>query len=92
MNALQIFTDALELATGKVYVSGVIHIPLRMPAYKEFTFTLQDLKKKEEPIRMTFRRKATNREEMDQVLEELTREFIAHVLTRLLTKNETIQV
>ena len=84
---LQIFTEALEKATGHSYVSAITYLPLRMPAYKEVTFTLRRLDGDPSECllyELRYRERITTDEEKEIVINNLTKEFIAYVLRNLL--------
>ena len=83
ITALQIFTKALETATGHSYVSSVTYTPLRMPAYKEFHFVLKQFDGKENErkvYQMSYRERVTNNEEKEYAMQVLTEKFISYVL------------
>ena len=85
--ALQTFTKALEKATGHSYVSAVTFMPLRMPAYKEFQFTLKQVDGEVAECKvyqMNYRQRVTNDEEKEMTTNYLTEQFIAFVLSELL--------
>lgn len=87
MTALQTFTKALEKATGHEYVSAFTYNPLRMPAYKEFCFTLKQMDGELEErkiYKMNYRQRVTNDEEKAMATEFLTEQFIAYVLSEML--------
>lgn len=87
MSALQLFTRALEKATGHAYVAAMTFTPLRMPAYKEFNFILKQIdgEKAERALyKMDYRERVTSDEEKAAVTEFLTEKFIAHVLQEML--------
>ena len=87
MSALQLFTRALEKATGNAYVSAMTFTPLRMPAYKEFNFILKQMdgeESKRKVYKMDYRERVTSEEEKAAVTEFLTEKFIAHVLQEML--------
>ena len=87
METLQIFTRALEKATGHAYVSAVTYKPLRMPAYKEFTFTIKQMDgeiAERKIYQMNYRQRVTTDEEKEMITSYLTEQFIAFVLSELL--------
>lgn len=91
MPALQVFTRALEKATGHTYISAITFMPLRMPAYKEVHCTLKQVSGVEE-IRKTYTmkylRRITNDDEKATVLADVSEEFIAYIIGELLKSKE----
>ena len=87
MSALQVFTRALEKATGYSYVAAVTFTPLRMPAYKEFNFVLMQINGEEDKrkvFKANYRERVTSEEEKAATIEFLTEKFIAYVLQEML--------
>lgn len=87
MTALQTFTRALEKATGHAYVSAFTYNPLRMPAYKEFCFTLKQMDGELEErkiYKMNYQQRVTTEEEKNATIDFLTEQFIAYVLNEIL--------
>lgn len=85
--ALQTFTKALEKATRHAYVSAVTFMPLRIPAYKEFQFTIKQVDgevAERKVYQMNYRQRVTNDEEKEMTTNYLTEQFIAFVLSELL--------
>lgn len=83
MDTLQLFTKALEEATGQSFISAVTYQPLLLPAYKEFTFILRKLDGSivyEEK----YKEKVTNDNEKAAALEKCTEKFITVVLKDLM--------
>lgn len=87
MNALQIFTQALEKVTDSTFVSAVTYTPLHLPAYKEFHFTLREVSGEGRIYKMSYKGRATTKQEREELIENLTEEFIAYVLVELLKNN-----
>ena len=88
-SALQIFTRAIEVATGNSYVSAVTIQPLHMPAYKMYTFTLKQLDGEacdSHSITHSYCEHVVSPEEKEKVIEKLTEKFIADVLRELLNQ------
>jgi hypothetical protein len=87
MTALQLFTRALESATGHSYVSALTFTPLRVPAYKEFNFVLKQLDgevAERKIYKLSYRERVTSEEEKEMVTEALTEKFIAYILQEML--------
>ena len=82
MTTLSTFIRALEKVTGKSYVTGITYIPLRMPAYKEFTITLKEFGG--ETFVQSYKVMVTSEEEKTQAIEKCTESFIASILKKLL--------
>lgn len=86
-SSLQTFTQALERATGNAFVSAVTLKPMRMPAYKQYTFTLKQIDGEDfekHSITRSYCEHVVYEEEKDAILEKLTEKFISEVLRKML--------
>lgn len=83
MTALQLFTQALEKATGSTFVSAVTYTPLRIPSYKEYHLILREIGGEGRVFKMSHKVQVFNQSK-EEIVDALVEDFIAYVLAELL--------